>query len=63
MKLAESYGHVGMKIEKPKDVEPALREILSLKDQLVFADFVTDPRENVFPMIAPGAAHNEMILS
>ncbi len=63
VKLAESYGHVGMKIEKPKDVEPALREILSLKDRLVFADFITDPRENVFPMIAPGAAHNEMILS
>ena len=63
VKLAESYGHVGMKIEKPRDVEPALREILSLKDRLVFADFVTDPTENVFPMIAPGAAHNEMILS
>ena len=63
VKLAESYGHIGMKIEKPNDVEPALREILALKDRLVFADFVTDQTENVFPMIAPGAAHNEMILS
>ncbi len=63
VKLAESFGHIGMQIEKPKDVEPALREILSIKDRLVFADFVTDQTENLFPMIAPGAAHNEMILS
>ncbi len=63
VKLAESYGHAGMKIEKAADVEPALKELLSMEDQLVFADFVTDPTENVFPMIAPGAAHNDMILS
>ena len=63
VKLADSYGHVGMQIEKPRDVEPAIREILHTKDRLVFADFVTDQTENVFPMIAPGAAHNEMILS
>lgn len=63
VKLAESYGHVGMQIEKPGDVEGALQEILKQKDRLVFADFITDQTENVYPMIAPGAAHNNMILS
>lgn len=63
VKLAESYGHVGIQIEKPGDVEGALQEILKQKDRLVFADFITDQTENVYPMIAPGAAHNNMILS
>ena len=53
VKLAESYGHVGMRIDKPADVEPALREALALKDRLVFMDFITDQTENVFPMV-PG---------
>ncbi|KAF0190838.1 MAG: acetolactate synthase I/II/III large subunit [Gammaproteobacteria bacterium] len=60
--LAESYGHVGMKIEQPADVEPALKEALKLKDRLVFMDFITDQKENVFPMIPAGAGLNEMIL-
>ncbi len=63
VKLAESYGHVGMKIEKPSDVEPALREAMSLKDRLVFMDFITDQTENVYPMIAQGKGHHEMHLS
>lgn len=62
VKLAESYGHVGMRIEKPGDVEPALREALALKDRLVFMDFITDQKENVYPMIPNGAGLNEMIL-
>lgn len=60
--LAESYGHVGMRIEKPGDVEGALIEALKLKDRLVFMDFVTDQTENVYPMIPAGAGLNEMIL-
>ncbi len=60
--LAESFGHVGMRIEKPGDVEGALRESLQLKDRLVFMDFITDQTENVYPMIAAGKGHNEMHL-
>src|SRR3990172_3787656 len=62
VKLAESYGHVGMKIEKPGDVEGALKEALKMKDRLVFLDFITDQNENVYPMIAAGKGHNEMHL-
>ncbi|MDN5836807.1 MAG: acetolactate synthase 3 catalytic subunit, partial [Nitrosospira sp.] len=51
VKLAESYGHVGMKIEQPGDVEGALKEAFKLKDRLVFMDFITDQTENVFPMV------------
>ena len=61
--LAEAFGHVGMRIEKPSDVEGALSESMKLKDRLVFMDFITDQTENVYPMIAAGAGHNEMHLS
>src|SRR5690349_16111097 len=54
VKLAESYGHVGMRIEQPGDVEGALREAFKLKDRLVFMDFITDQTENVFPMVPGG---------
>ncbi len=62
VKLAEAYGHVGMRIEKPGDVEGALKEAMALKKRLVFMDFVTDQTENVYPMIPAGAGLNEMIL-
>ena len=62
VKLAESYGHVGMRIEKPADVLPALEEAINMKDRLVFMDFITDREENVYPMIPAGAGLNEMIL-
>ncbi|HSD95782.1 MAG TPA: acetolactate synthase 3 catalytic subunit [Sulfuricaulis sp.] len=62
VKLTEAYGHVGMKIEKPGDVEGALKEALKMKDRLVFLDFITDQTENVYPMIAAGKGHNEMHL-
>ena len=62
VKLAESYGHVGMRIDQPGDVEGAIREALTLKDRLVFMDFITDQTENVYPMIPAGAGQNEMIL-
>jgi acetolactate synthase-1/2/3 large subunit len=62
VKLAEAYGHVGMLIERPQDVEPALREARKLKDRTVFMDFRTDPTENVFPMVKAGMGITEMIL-
>jgi acetolactate synthase-1/2/3 large subunit len=62
VKLAESYGHVGMKIENPEDVEGALKEAFQLKDRLVFMDFITDQTENVFPMVPGGKGLSEMIL-
>jgi len=62
VKLAESYGHVGFKIEKPEDVRPALEEAFKQRDRLVFLDFITDKEENVYPMIPAGAGLNEMIL-
>ncbi|HWN29888.1 MAG TPA: acetolactate synthase 3 catalytic subunit [Burkholderiales bacterium] len=63
VKLAESYGHVGMKIEKPADVEPALKEAFARKDDLVFMDFITDQNENVYPMVPGGKGISEMILA
>jgi acetolactate synthase-1/2/3 large subunit len=63
VKLAEAYGHVGMLIEDPRDVEPALREARKLKDRTVFMDFRTDPTENVFPMVQAGKGITEMLLT
>jgi len=62
VKLADAYGHVGMLIERPADVEPALREARRLKDRTVFMDFRTDPTENVFPMVQAGKGITEMLL-
>jgi acetolactate synthase-1/2/3 large subunit len=63
VKLAESYGHVGMRIERPADVEPALREAFTqLKERLVFMDFITDQTENVWPMVKAGKGLTEMLL-
>ena len=62
VKLAQAYGHVGMHIDKPEEVEPALREALAMRDRLVFMNFVTDDTENVYPMVPAGAGQNEMIL-
>jgi len=60
VKLAESYNHVGMKIENPADVEGALKEAFAMKDKLVFLDFQTDDTENVYPMIEAGKGHHQM---
>ena len=60
--LTESYGHAGIRVEKPADVRGALEEALGRKDELVFLDFMTDKTENVYPMIPAGAGLNEMIL-
>jgi acetolactate synthase-1/2/3 large subunit len=63
VKLAEGYGHRGMLIERPEDVEPALRDAFARKDELVFLDFITDQTENVFPMVPGGKGISEMILA
>lgn len=60
MKLTEAYGHVGMRIEKPEEVENALKEALAIKDRLVFMDFIIDQTENVYPMVAAGKGQHEM---
>ncbi|WP_274572679.1 biosynthetic-type acetolactate synthase large subunit [Neisseria leonii] len=62
VKLAEAYGHVGMRIEKASDVEGALREALAMKDRFVFLDFITDKKQNVFPMVGNGKGLDEMVL-
>jgi acetolactate synthase-1/2/3 large subunit len=63
IKLAEAYGHVGMRVTHPGDVEDALKEAFSpkLKDRMVFMDFITDQAENVFPMVPNGKGLSEMI--
>jgi acetolactate synthase-1/2/3 large subunit len=63
VRLAEAYGHVGLRIEDPKDVRGALEEAFSMKDRTVFLDFLTDPSENVYPMIEAGKAQHEMRLA
>ncbi len=62
VRLAESYGHVGIRVEKPEDIESALKEAFRLEKQLVFMDFITDQTENVFPMVPGGKGLSEMIL-
>jgi acetolactate synthase-1/2/3 large subunit len=62
VKLAESYGHIGIKVEQEQDLEGALIEAFKQSDKTVFIDIMTDPTENVFPMIPSGAGHNEMLL-
>ena len=62
VRLAESFGHVGMRIEKPGDVDAALTDAFKRKNELVFLDFVTDQTENVYPMIPGGKGLSEMIL-
>jgi len=63
VKLAEAYGHIGMRIDKPSDVEPALKEAFARKHDLVFMDFRTDQTENVFPMVPGGKGLSEVILA
>ena len=63
VKLAESFGHVGMRVEKPGDIEGAFKEAFAMKDRLVLMDFITDQTENVYPMIAAGKGQHEMHLA
>jgi acetolactate synthase-1/2/3 large subunit len=65
VKLAEAYGHVGIHVVNPSDVEPVIKEAFGRKrkNDLVFMDFQTDPTENVFPMVPGGKGLSEVILS
>ena len=64
VKLADAYGHVGIRITDPKEVESALQDAFGkYKDRTVFLDFVTDQSENVYPMIKTGQGHHEMYLA
>ena len=63
VQLAESYGHVGMRIEQSSDVEGALKEAFAMKDRFVFMNFITDQKENVFPMVPNGKGLSEIILA
>lgn len=63
VKLAESYGHVGIKIATPDELESRLKEAFSIKNKLVFVDINVDESEHVYPMQIRGGAMNEMILS
>ena len=61
--LAEAYGHVGIVVDRPEDVEQALKDAFGkYKDKLVFLDFHVDPTENVWPMVKAGRGLTEMIL-
>ena len=62
-RLAETYGHVGMTIEDPADLEEAYKEAFGMKDRLVFMNVLVDPEENVYPMIEAGKGHHEMHMS
>ncbi|GAB6141079.1 acetolactate synthase 3 catalytic subunit [Methylosoma difficile] len=62
VQLAEAYGHVGMRIDKPEEVRPALEKAFAMKDRTVFLDIMTDRTENVYPMIEAGKGHHDMKL-
>ena len=63
VKLAESYGHVGIQISTPDELESKLQKAFSIKNKLVFVDINVDETEHVYPMQVRGGAMNEMILS
>ncbi|MBK1645398.1 acetolactate synthase, large subunit, biosynthetic type [Thiocapsa imhoffii] len=63
VKLAESFGHVGMRVDRPADLEAAMNEAFAMRDRLVFMDVIVDPTENVYPMIAAGKGQHEMHLA
>ncbi|SUO95617.1 biosynthetic-type acetolactate synthase large subunit [Suttonella ornithocola] len=63
VKLAEAYGHSGIRIEKASDLEAGLKEVIKLKDKTVFVDILTDPTENVYPMIPSGGGQADMLLA
>lgn len=63
VKLAEAYGHVGMRIDRFEDLEAAMEQAFNMKDRLVFMDIYVDPDEHVYPMSIAGGAMKDMVLS
>ena len=63
IKLAEAYGHVGMRIERADELHSKMKEALAMKDKLVFIDVLVDPAEHVYPMAIKGGAMKDMVLS
>ena len=63
VKLAESFGHVGIKVEKLSELNDAMKESFAMKDKLVFLDVLVDPDEHVYPMLEAGGSMSEMRLS
>ena len=63
VKLAEAYGHVGIRVENLSELDSKLEEAFALKDRLVFVDVMVDPEEHVYPMAIKGGAMKDMILS
>ena len=61
VKLAESFGATGLRVEKPGDVDDAVKEMINIKGAVI-CDVVVDPNENCFPMIPSGSTHNQMLL-
>ncbi|MCB1972643.1 MAG: acetolactate synthase 3 large subunit, partial [Geminicoccaceae bacterium] len=62
VKLAEAFGAVGLRAEKPGDVDDLIREMIKIRKPVI-ADVIVDRKENVYPMIPGGAAHNEIRMS
>lgn len=60
--LADSFGHVGMRVERPGDLQAAMQEAFAMRDRFVFLDVIVDPTENVYPMIVAGKGQHEMHL-
>ena len=63
IKLAEAYGHVGVRIERADELHSKMKEALAMKDKLVFIDVLVDPAEHVYPMAIKGGAMKDMVLS
>src|SRR5690606_14533267 len=61
-KLGESYGHVGMTIDKAADLDGALKEAFDMQDRLVFMNIITDQTDNVWPLVKTGKGLTEMLL-
>ena len=61
VKIAEAYGCVGLRVEKKKDVRPAIEQAMSVTDRPCVIDFLVEESENCWPMISPGKAHDQML--
>ena len=63
IKLAEAYGHVGVRIDRADELHSKMKEAIAMKDKLVFIDVLVDPTEHVNPMAIKGGAMKDMVLS